>query len=55
MSRVGRRAGTKNLVCRECVKQVTVKAGVTARNVGSFRGRPRAYNRHIKNVHPNGR
>jgi hypothetical protein len=54
MSRVSRRAGTKALVCRECVKNTVAKPGVTQRNIGSFRGRKRSYLAHIKNVHPNG-
>lgn len=54
LSRTRRRAGTKNLVCATCVKQVTKKPGVDARNVGSFRGRKRSYQRHIREVHPNG-
>jgi hypothetical protein len=51
MSRVGKRAGTKALVCRDCVRQVTVKPGVTPRNIGSFRGRPAAYLRHLARGH----
>ena len=51
MSRVARRAGTKALVCRECIRQTTTKPGVTPRNVGSFRGRPAAYLRHLAHGH----
>lgn len=54
MSRVTRRSGRKALVCRECVKQVNHKPGVSPRNVGSFRGRKRQYLRHIAEVHPQG-
>jgi hypothetical protein len=56
MSRVGRRAGTKALVCMECVKQTRNKTGVTPRNIGSFRGKTRErLNRHIREVHVNPR
>lgn len=48
MSRTSKRAGTKALVCHECVKGTKGKDG---RNLGSFRGRPRAFLRHIKNGH----
>lgn len=49
MSRASNRAGKKALVCRDCVK--ATKKGSNARNVGSFRGRPAAYLRHIRNAH----
>lgn len=51
VSRTQRRAGSKALVCFECVKAVTNKPGITARNVGSFKGRPGAFIRHRKNGH----
>jgi hypothetical protein len=51
MSRVSRRAGTKALVCPECVRQTKAKPGTTARNTGSFRGRPAAFARHLATGH----
>ena len=51
MSRVSRRAGRKALVCFQCVKEAKAKPGSTARNIGSFRGRPAAYLRHIAHGH----
>jgi hypothetical protein len=50
MSRVSKRAGTKALVCQQCVRE-TAKGKTNARNVGSFRGRPSAYLRHTENGH----
>lgn len=56
MTRVSRRAGSKALVCFECVKATRKNPGKTARNVGSFRGRSIArLNRHIQEVHRNPR
>lgn len=51
MGRVSRRSGTKALVCRQCIREYKTKPGVTPRNVGSFRGRPAAYLRHIAHGH----
>jgi hypothetical protein len=49
-SRVQARAGKKALVCQACVREAQGKNG---RNIGSFRGRPRAYLAHL--VHGHGR
>jgi hypothetical protein len=50
MTRASKRSGKKALVCPQCVREVHATSK-TARNVGSFRGRPAAYLRHIKNGH----
>lgn len=39
------------MVCQKCVKLVVQKPGVTPRNVGSFRGRPAAFIKHLKVGH----
>jgi hypothetical protein len=48
MSRVSKRAGKKALVCIQCARECQ---GQNSRNVGSFRGRPAAYLRHLKYGH----
>jgi len=51
MSRVTRRAGTKAMVCPQCVRETRKNKDKVARNVGSFRGRPATYARHLLHGH----
>jgi hypothetical protein len=52
MSRIGKRASTKALVCFECSKGVKPKAGVASRVPLTFRGKSQArLNKHLKDVH----